>query len=81
MDWQLIVKLHACIVIVRLLKSFVCLSLPGVVLCPVLSKTGKDPCFLLILDGQTFQEIARAETPADLKMPLTFHGNYVPKAK
>ncbi|XP_025080912.1 beta,beta-carotene 15,15'-dioxygenase-like [Pomacea canaliculata] len=53
----------------------------GVVLCPVLSKTGKDPCFLLILDGQTFQEIARAETPADLKMPLTFHGNYVPKAK
>eukprot|EP00794_Sanderia_malayensis_P018160 gene18160-19972_t len=45
----------------------------GIVLSAVVGVLGKSS-FLLILDGKTFTEIARAEIP--VKLGLTFHGNY-----
>ncbi|CAG5135518.1 unnamed protein product, partial [Candidula unifasciata] len=51
----------------------------GVVLCPILANTTKDSSFLLVLDASSFTEIAKASTPADLKMNVTFHGIFVNK--
>ncbi|KAL7753847.1 hypothetical protein RI367_000779 [Sorochytrium milnesiophthora] len=36
--------------------------------------------FLLVLDGQTFTEIARASMPENMVVPFGFHGSYMDKA-
>lgn len=46
----------------------------GVVVTLVMGATGKS--FMLCLDGQTFQEVARAELPYAL--PYRFHGTFLP---
>ncbi|XP_067679403.1 beta,beta-carotene 15,15'-dioxygenase-like [Haliotis asinina] len=50
----------------------------GIILSPILpTKPGRN-AFLLVLDGKTFKELARAETPPGVKMPITFHGSFIP---
>ncbi|XP_067679404.1 beta,beta-carotene 15,15'-dioxygenase-like [Haliotis asinina] len=50
----------------------------GIILSPVLpTKPGRN-AFLLVLDGKTFKELARAETPSGVRMPITFHGSFIP---
>ena len=51
------------------------------ILSPVLGSQDGEACYLLILDATTFQELARARTPAQVKMPVTFHGTYVSREK
>lgn len=55
--------------------KFVC---AGVLLAPVLSEISDMPSFLLVLDAKSFKEIGRAITPCDVKIPLTFHGSFIP---
>lgn len=46
----------------------------GIVLSSIVGLLGK-PSFLLILDGKTFKEVARAVMP--FKLPVTFHGMHI----
>ncbi|KAH9515585.1 Beta,beta-carotene 9',10'-oxygenase [Bulinus truncatus] len=48
----------------------------GVVLSPVLCETLDEPSFLLVLDAKSFQEVARAYIPDNVKMSMTFHGTF-----
>ncbi|XP_048255589.1 carotenoid-cleaving dioxygenase, mitochondrial-like [Haliotis rufescens] len=50
----------------------------GVILSPVFPTKPGRKGFLLVLDGKTFKELARAETPPGVKMPITFHGSFIP---
>ncbi|XP_048255585.1 beta,beta-carotene 15,15'-dioxygenase-like [Haliotis rufescens] len=50
----------------------------GIILSPVLPMKPGRKGFLLVLDGKTFKELARAETPPGVKMPLSFHGSFIP---
>ncbi|XP_046357914.2 beta,beta-carotene 15,15'-dioxygenase-like [Haliotis rufescens] len=50
----------------------------GVILSPVFPMKPDLKAFLLVLDGKTFKELARAETPPGVKMPITFHGSFIP---
>ncbi|XP_078599929.1 carotenoid-cleaving dioxygenase, mitochondrial-like [Branchiostoma floridae x Branchiostoma japonicum] len=52
----------------------------GVVLSLVVkSSSGEDrSVFLLVLDGQTFSEVARAEVPSPAQACMTFHGIFLP---
>ncbi|XP_076472517.1 retinal Mueller cells isomerohydrolase-like [Babylonia areolata] len=50
----------------------------GVVLSPVLPTREGLRSFLVILDAASFQELARAVAPQGVRMPVTFHGSYVP---
>ncbi|XP_022090472.1 beta,beta-carotene 15,15'-dioxygenase-like [Acanthaster planci] len=48
----------------------------GVILSSVLnSQTGR--AFLLVLDAKDFKELARANLPADVECPLSFHGQFI----
>ncbi|KAH9495081.1 Beta,beta-carotene 15,15'-monooxygenase [Bulinus truncatus] len=49
----------------------------GVVLCPVVSSSAEHSSFLLVLDARTMEEVARATTPAELKMNYSFHGLFL----
>ncbi|XP_078679875.1 carotenoid-cleaving dioxygenase, mitochondrial-like isoform X2 [Branchiostoma floridae x Branchiostoma belcheri] len=53
----------------------------GVVLSLVVrSLTGEDrSVFLLVLDGQTFAELGRAEVPSPAQACMTFHGIFLPQ--
>ncbi|CAD5112781.1 DgyrCDS1993 [Dimorphilus gyrociliatus] len=51
----------------------------GVVLSPVISSLPGESAFLLVLDATSFTELARAEIPSDVHVPLNFHGNFVKK--
>ncbi|XP_046576703.1 beta,beta-carotene 15,15'-dioxygenase-like [Haliotis rubra] len=50
----------------------------GIILSPVLPTKPGRQAFLLVLDGKTFKELARAVTPPGVKMPITFHGSFIP---
>lgn len=50
---------------------------PGVCLSLVFD-TGQDRSFLLVLDGDAFQE--RARVPAPVRIPFPFHGDFFPAA-
>ncbi|XP_076472505.1 retinal Mueller cells isomerohydrolase-like [Babylonia areolata] len=50
----------------------------GVVLSPVLATREGLRSFLVILDAASFRELARAVAPQGVRMPVTFHGSYVP---
>ncbi|XP_059143585.1 beta,beta-carotene 15,15'-dioxygenase-like [Physella acuta] len=51
----------------------------GVVLCPILAGTTDHSSYLLVLDAQSFEELARATVPPQLKMNFSFHGRFVNK--
>ena len=46
----------------------------GIILSPVIRLKDDLQSFLLVLDAKTFSEIARAEVPADINIPISFHG-------
>jgi carotenoid cleavage dioxygenase-like enzyme len=47
----------------------------GVIVCPVMSSCEEEFPFLLFLDGNSFQEIARAILPATI--PFGFHSIFL----
>lgn len=49
----------------------------GVILCPVVSAKQGEWNFLLVLDAETFEELARAEV--EPSVPVGFHGHYLPR--
>ena len=51
----------------------------GVLLAPILSLTDEVQSALLILNAKDMTEIARAEIPANVKVPFTFHGFFSSK--
>lgn len=48
----------------------------GIVMTTVID-TIREQSFLLILDANSFEEVARAEIPKGIHYPMTFHGEYV----
>lgn len=53
------------------------LYVTGVVLTCVVKTDPKDPPFLLVLDGKTFTELARATVNVEMHMDL--HGVFIPQ--
>ncbi|XP_005093306.1 beta,beta-carotene 15,15'-dioxygenase [Aplysia californica] len=48
----------------------------GVVLCPVLAATTEQSSYLVVLDAASFKELGRATVPPDIKMSVSFHGDF-----
>ena len=48
----------------------------GVVLAPLIAHKPGQCSGLLILDAKSFTEIARAYSPAHVKVAMTFHGEF-----
>ncbi|XP_012935154.2 beta,beta-carotene 15,15'-dioxygenase [Aplysia californica] len=48
----------------------------GVVLCPVLAATTEQSSYLVVLDAASFKELGRATVPSDVKINVTFHGDF-----
>ncbi|GFO46018.1 beta-carotene oxygenase 2a, partial [Plakobranchus ocellatus] len=51
----------------------------GVVVSTLVADSPDAQSFLVVLDAETFQEVGRASLPHEVKMSLTFHGNFTSK--
>ena len=51
---------------------------PGVVLSPIHSIDGDTASALLVLDGKSFDVVARAEVTKEVLIPFSFHGIFIP---
>ncbi|GFR79009.1 beta,beta-carotene 9',10'-oxygenase-like [Elysia marginata] len=48
----------------------------GVILATLVAESNDVQSALVILDAETFKEVARASVPQDVKMSFTFHGTF-----
>lgn len=53
----------------------------GILLSPVISTDRQSPCYLLILNAQTLEEIAKCEVPISTVIPTSFHGIFDPNVE
>ncbi|KAK3770940.1 hypothetical protein RRG08_032874 [Elysia crispata] len=51
----------------------------GVILSTIIAANASVQSYMVVLDASTFEEIARASLPSDIKMSLTFHGIFTDK--
>ncbi|GFO41133.1 beta,beta-carotene 15,15'-monooxygenase [Plakobranchus ocellatus] len=51
----------------------------GVVVSTLVADSPDAQSFLVVLDAESFQEVGRASLPHEVKMSLTFHGNFTSK--
>ena len=58
--------------------NIVCNDCAGVILCSLLPEHQGSPAYLVILDARNMKELARAFAPCDVKVALSFHGNFIP---